>query len=262
MGRQKAIRFKTLISHRGQKTVCDLCPHISRSWSSLPGPDLRQWKELSSLMKKCADRDDVLQILKGMDTLPNNVEQLLKFLRDKITIHSELFSTNRSLWRKRFYEFLPFRQAKRYVEKFLGTKNHFKQLLQSVTAESANKTAKWGFKEFWQASLQSKCTCGATNRTDLDENAKKRLKFTCPEVKTEDQECLGGRSAETVRAFIMNASLFRVLKLVTKWKTYREPQFSFLHTFGKQMFLLFSESCPSIGRRIQNVWPLLCFPFT
>ena len=142
-------------------------------------------------MRKTAERDDVLNIIRGMDTLPNNIEQLLRYLRDKISTHSELFSTNRTIWRRRFYEFLPFRQAKKYVEKFLTTKGHFRTLIQSITVDEANKTKDWSFKQFWQASLRTPCTCGASNNADLDANAMKRLRYNCPTVKEEDKECLG-----------------------------------------------------------------------
>jgi len=219
----------------------------------MPGPDLRQYKELMRLMQRASDRDDTLEIIRTMPSVPSNEESYLTFLRSKIDNHARMWSENKSLWRQHFWAILPYRQSKRWIEKHLGQTNFFRSLTASLSVSSINHTENWSFKEFWQRSLMNRCQCRATNRVDNSEEHQRRLKFDCPKVEPEHKEILQGRTPEEVRSFVLNASLFRLLKLGTKWRVYREPSFELLYKSGQQFFKLCSSSEPACGRRQQNV---------
>ena len=216
-------------------------------------PDHKQYKELMKIMYRPGDRDDTLNILRGMPELPSNEEEFLDYLRSKIQPHAEMWGQNKVNWRRNFFTVLPFRQCKRWMEKHLGQPNHFRQLIASLHINTANKTSSWGFKEFWQHSLMQKCVCGATNAVNTSEEHQRTLRFSCPEVEEDHKELLQGRTALEVRSFVLNASLYRLLKLGTKWRVYREPAFELLWKSGQQFFKLAESSEPSVGRRQQNV---------
>ena len=216
-------------------------------------PDLKQWRELTAAMKRPSDRDDCIKLLQTMPTPPTNVEGALEFLRSKIQVHTDLYGTDRTAWRSKFYTYLPYRQAKKYLEKNLGSVTFFNQLLQSITLAEANRTAGWGFKEFWQKSLASQCVYRNGECVESFEQKEKRIKYTVPEVQEDEKEILGGRSPLDVRMYVLKASAFTTMKLVTKYKQHKEPENRILEHLGKHMFQLASNSYPECGRRRQNV---------
>ena len=156
-------------------------------------------------------------------------------------------------WRRQYWDYLIYRQVKRFFEKNLTNRSFFRELRSSVSVESAQFTAKWSFKEFWQRSSTMECRCGASNKVDDSRDTMKRLRFSCPKVETEHADVLDGRDRLEARSFILNCSLYRLLKMSTKYRTYREPQFNLLYLTGSQLFKLTSQSTPDCGRRRQNV---------
>ena len=238
---------------RNMKTHVDLCPASSKSWSPTPLAETRQYRELMKLLHKPCERDDCLDILRRMPQLPTNEESFLNYLRSKIEPHSKMWSENKHLWRKNFFVTLPYRQCKKFIEKQIGNVGFFKNLLASLTVSAISHTESWSFKEFWQAALTRNCVCGATNRVSFDENHRRDLQFNCPEVEDTHLPILQGRTKEDARSFIMNASLFRLMKLGTKYRCFREPNYELLYKMGQQFYGLCSSSMPSCGRRKQNV---------
>lgn len=219
-------------------------------------PDFKQYRELMKLMLRPADRDDCISIIRDMPNPPGNEESLLAYLREKIEPHSRMWGENKAQWRKQFYSVLPFRQCKRYVEKMLGQTNWFRGLMSSLSVSNVNHTESWAFKQFWQYSLKTRCKCGATNQVDTSESHQRMLRYNCPDIEEEHVPFLQGRSKEDARSFILNASLYRLMKLGTKYRCYREPQYELLYKSGSQFFKLCSETEPSCGRRKQNVFIL------
>ena len=186
-----------------------------------------------------------------MKVLPENLESFLSHLREEIAKHSDMYAVNRAKWRKEYYRFLPARQVKRLCEKMMGHKGWWKGIVHSITVEAANRTAQWGMKEFWIEGLRRECTC--VGKKSKDGTCLKRLRFTCPAISEEDKEFMGQRKPIEVRKWVMEASNFKLLKLVTKHKVFCEPHYNFIWEFGDQLFKLVSSSVPDIANRLQNV---------
>ena len=205
-------------------------------------------------MAKSADRDTVIAIMESLPKLPENAERLLSFFREKVTQHNEMYAKNRRLWREKYYEYLPYRQCKKFVERNITNRVHFKSLLESISVKKANATIDWGMKEFFQASLASKCICNRHKKSESAEQQRARLEVNLPKIKEGEEDLLQGRTPLDIRQFVTNASLYRMMKLVTKWKNYTEPAFDLLFNTGKHLYSLISSSVPESGRRAQNVF--------
>ena len=196
-------------------------------------------------MNKKAERDDLLRYMRSLEEIPTSAEELLQIMRDRIAIHTELYSSNRMMWRQRYYEFLCIRQCKKALEGAITRKGAYKELCDAITVTAAASTKTWGMKEFWQKSLQCECICGVDPSKGQTEADLQRIAMTCPPVSDTDRdELCQGRRPELVRAFVLNNCLYRVMKIMLKHKGYKEPSFNMIYLMGRHFYNLLSESLP------------------
>ena len=89
-----------------RKGYVDLTPACSPKWRPATKVANAQLNALMKLQRQVADRSEVVEFMRSLETTPASTEALRKAVHSDVTDHKEMYHSNRANWRRNFFSTL------------------------------------------------------------------------------------------------------------------------------------------------------------
>ena len=113
----------------------------------------------------------------------------------------------------------------------------------------------WNYEDFMINATSALCICG-THKAEPD---KKKRKFddiflsAGDAVRDDEKIFAAGRSQKEIREWSRQQDAYRLAKILSKWKNFREPQFNWIFLLGKYLHHLLLSTGDQANDRLRNI---------